>query len=120
MNYDAVLKKIECGELDADQAYNQLFVPSIKEGGKRAFFVKMNLEVPEEGKKINTFFKILFMIPIPLLFVRIPLRLFRRKIENSIGDVDFEIDDIIQMIKYSRHTRIQVDSNDAKIDIKII
>ncbi len=109
LNYNTVLKKIESGELDPEKAYDL-----------RAFFLKMNIEVPDEGKGINTFLKILFMIPIPLIFARIVLRVFRRKIEDGLKDVDFEIDDIIDLIKYSKHTRIQVDSEDAKIDIKII
>jgi len=120
LNYNTVLKKIESGELDPEKAYDLLYTPSIKESGKRAFFLKMNIEVPDEGKGINTFLKILFMIPIPLIFARIVLRVFRRKIEDGLKDVDFEIDDIIDLIKYSKHTRIQVDSEDAKIDIKII
>jgi len=120
MNYKPVLKKLERGDIDAELAYKEMFVPTIKEGGKRAFFVKMNIQVPEEGKGVNTFLKILFMIPIPLIFARLAIRLFGNKINESLEGVDFDIKDILEMIKYSKHTRIHVDSNDAKIDIKII
>lgn len=120
LNYHPTLKKLERGELDIEKAYHELFTPSIKESGKRAFFVKMSIQVPEEGKGVNTFLKILFMIPIPLIFARMAIRIFGRKINDSMGDVDFTIDDLLEMIKYSRHTKIQVESEDAKIDIKII
>ncbi len=120
LNYNSVLRKIESGELDPDKAYDLLYTPSIKEGGKRAFFIKMSIKVPEEGKGVNTFLKILFMIPIPLIFARIALRFLRSKVEDSMKDVDFGIDDIIELIKYSKHTRVQIDSDEAQIDIKVI
>ena len=120
MNYSPILKQLENGKIDAQKAYESLYVPTIKEGGKRAFFVKMRIEVPEEGKGVNTFLRILFMIPIPLILARLGLRIFHRKIDHSLKDVDFDVKDIIELIKYSRHTKIQVESDDAKIDIKII
>jgi hypothetical protein len=120
MSYKPVLRKLERGEIDANAAYKEMFEPSIKEGGKRAFFVKMKVQVPEEGRGVNTFLKILFMIPIPLIFARLAIRLFGRKINESLDGVDFEVKDILDMIKYSRNTRIHIDSNEAQVDIKII
>lgn len=120
MSYKPVLKKLERGDIDAEHAYKEMFVPTIKDSGKRAFFVKMKIQVPEEGKGVNTFLKILFMIPIPLIFARFALKLFGSKIKEGLEGVDFDVKDILEMIKYSKHTRIHIDSNDAKIDIKVI
>lgn len=120
MSYNPILKQLESGSIDAEKAYEKLFVPTIKQGGKRAFFVKMRIQVPEEGKGVNTFLKILFMIPIPLIFARFALRIFGNKINEGLSDVDFDVKDILELIKYSRHTKIQVESDDARIDIKII
>lgn len=120
MSYNPILKQLESGSIDAEKAYEKLFVPTIKQGGKRAFFVKMRIQVPEEGKGVNTFLKILFMIPIPLIFAQFALRIFGNKINEGLSDVDFDVKDILELIKYSRHTKIQVESDDARIDIKII
>ena len=85
---------------------------------KRAFFVKMKVTVPEEGKGVNTFLKILFLIPFPIIFARIGLRFANRF--AKLDDQDINIDDISHLLKYSKNTRIDVDTNDAKVNIKII
>jgi len=117
MKYDKVLQQIESGELNAQEAFEQLFPdPAPQKIGKRAHFVKMNIHVPEEGKGVNTFLKILFMIPLPLIFARIGLRFAKRFVKDD--DIDFQL--ISKMLKYSKNTRIQVDSPDAQIDIKVM
>jgi hypothetical protein len=117
MNYQKVLNKLENNELTPELAYQELY-PEVKtKPGKRAFFIKMRIHVPEEGKGLNTFLKILFAIPIPMIFARIGLR-----IANRYADFDEEIDinEISRLLKYSKHTRISVDTEDAKIDIKVM
>ncbi len=116
MNQISVLEQVERNELTAQDALNKLYPVKKSKPGKRAFFVKMNVRVPEEGKGINTFLKILFAIPIPLIFARIGLRIAKRFMKTD----EFDMNEIIKMIKYSKNTTIQVDSEDAKIDIKII
>ena len=116
MNQISVLEQVERNELTAQDALNKLYPVKKSKPGKRAFFVKMNVRVPEEGKGINTFLKILFAIPIPLIFARIGLRIAKRFMKTD----EFDMNEIIKMIKYSKNTTIQVDSEYAKIDIKII
>ena len=116
MNQISVLEQLERNELTASQALNELYPVKNTRPCKRAFFVKMNVKVPEEGKGINTFLRILFAIPFPLIFARIGLRIANRFIK--VDDVD--MNEIIKLIKYSKNTQIQVDSHDAKIDIKIM
>ena len=76
----------------------------------------MKITIPEEGKGINTFLKILFAIPFPMIFARIGLRIGGR----FIKDEDFDISEVSKMLKYSKNTIINVDSKDAQIEIKVI
>ena len=116
MSQKSVLKKLENNELSASEALNQLYPEKIEKPGKRASLIKMSFKVPEEGKALNTFFKILFAIPLPIVFARIGLRIAGRfaKVE------DFDIKEISKMLKYSKNTRISVESEDAVIDIKVM
>ena len=77
----------------------------------------MNISVPEEGKGVNTFLKILFMLPFPMIFARLGLRLGSRFIKDAEG---VDIPEIIKLLKYSKNTIIDVDSKDAQIQIKIV
>ena len=119
MNYEETLQKLQNEELTVDQAFTELYPIKKKKfvkPGKRAHFIKLRINVPEEGKKLNTFLRILFAIPIPMIFARIGLR-FAGRFAN-VEEVDFS--EISKLLKYSRNTKVQVDSKDAKIDIKIM
>lgn len=117
MNYEKVLNKLETNELTPELAYKELYPEPKKKYGKRAFFIKMRVHVPEEGKKVNTFLRILFAIPIPMIFARMGLR-----IASRFADIDEDVDlkEISKLLKYSKHTRINVDTDDAQVDIKIM
>lgn len=115
--YDTVLTRIQNGELNPQEAYELLYPePKISKVGKRAHFIKMKIHVADEGKGINTFLRILFALPIPMIFARFGLRIADRFVDDD--DVDFKA--IRDMLKYSKNTRINVDTEDAKIDIRII
>ena len=119
MNYDKVLSQIESGVLTSQEALNVLY-PEKKEKptkpGKRATFIKLNISVPDEGKGVNTFLRILFALPIPMIFARMGLRIADRFVKEE----DFDIKEIGKMLKYSKNTRIHVDSKDAQVDIRVI
>ena len=117
MNYQTVLNKVENNELTPELAYKELYPePKKVKPGKRAFFIKLKIHVPEEGKGVNTFLRILFAIPIPMIFARMGLRF-----ANRFADLEeVDLKEISRLLKYSRNTRISVDSNDAKVDIKIM
>ena len=72
--YDEVLAKIENGELTSQEGFEQLYPEPKVRLGKRAHFIKLKIHVPEEGKGVNTFLRILFALPIPLVFARFGLR----------------------------------------------
>jgi hypothetical protein len=117
MKYEKVLKQIEDGELTSQEALNILYPePKTPKPGKRAHFIKMSVHIPEEGKGLNTFLKILFAIPIPMIFARIGLRFGQRFVKDE--DIDFEA--IREMLKYSRNTKVQVDTDDAQVNIRIM
>ena len=122
MNSKSVLQQIQSGTLTSQEALNILYPPEkVKKSkpGKRASFIKMKIHVPDEGKGVNTFLKILFALPIPMIFARIGLRIATRFTNKAdMGDVDLQ--EIGKMLKYSKNTRIQVDSTDAQVDIRII
>lgn len=119
MNYDKVLTKLENQDLTPTLAYKELYNKKRPKPGKRATFVKLNITVPNEGKGLNTFLKILFAFPIPLVFARWGLRLGQKygKLDEN-ENMDFE--ELLYFLKYSKGTRISVDAKDAQVDIKII
>jgi len=116
MKYEKVLQQIENGELTSQEAYSMLYTPQPSDMGKRAHFIKMRINVPEEGKGVNTFLRILFAIPFPMIFARMGIRLADRFVKDQ--DIDFKA--IGQLLKYSKNTRVHVDSKDAQVDIRIM
>jgi len=116
MNYSQISKKIEKNELTAAEGLNKLYPVKYSKAGKRAHFVKVSVQIPEESNKLNTFLRILFAIPFPLIFARIGLRIGGRFIKAD----EFDPKMISHLIKYSKGTTIQVESKDAKIDIRIV
>ena len=116
MNQLSVLEKIEKNELTAFEALDQLYPVKKTRPGKRAYFIKMSIVVPDEGKGVNTFLRVLFAIPLPMIFARMGLRFGGR----FIKDDDFDIKEIASMLKYSRGTMVNIDSKDAQVKIKVI
>lgn len=118
MNYDTVLEKLKNNEITPELAYRDLYPEKKSKPGKRAFFIKMRINVPSEGKGLNTFLRILFMIPFPMIFARLGLRLGNRFAKLDTEGID--INEISRLLKYSKHTRIEIESEEAQIDIKIM
>lgn len=111
-----VLEQIEQGELTPEQAFDLLYPTKKTKPGKRAHFIKMSIHVPEEGKGVNTFLKILFALPIPLIFARMGLRLGNRFIDEP----DVDLKELTHLLKYSKHTRVDIETEDAQINIRIV
>ena len=116
MKYDLVLKKLENDEISPEEALAELYPVQKVRTGKKAYFVKMKIVVPEEGKGVNRLLRVLFAIPFPMILARIGLRIGGR----FIKDDDIDISEISKMLKYSKNTIINVDSKDAQIEIKVI
>lgn len=118
MNYETVLNQLEKSDLSIEDAYRKLYKPKKIKTGKRAFFVKMNITIPDEGKGLNTFLRILFALPIPLVFARIGISIANRY--TNLDDNEIDLKQISRLLKYSRGTKIDVDSEDAKVSIRLI
>ncbi len=116
MKNDLVLKKLENNEITSEEALKELYPVKKQKLGKKAYFIKMSIVVPDEGKGVNTFLRVLFAIPLPMIFARMGLRFGGR----FIKDDDFDIKEIASMLKYSRGTMVNIDSKDAQVKIKVI
>ena len=116
-----ILKDIEDGKITAQEGLDKLYPKKKVKYGKRASFIKLKVQVPEEGKGVNTFLRILFALPIPMIFARLGLRLGKRFTPKEVQDLDqVDFDQISQALKYSKGTMINVESDDANVDIRII
>lgn len=121
VNIKDTLKKVESGELTSQEALQLLYPDKPSKPakyGKRAMFIKMRIHVPEEGKGVNTFLRILFALPFPIIFARLGVRFASRFIDDS--EMQDQMKEISKMLKYSKHTKIQVDSDDAQVNIQVI
>ena len=119
MNYETVLNQLQNDEISIEDAYGKMYpVEKSVKPGKRAFFVKMNIKIPNESQKLNTFLRILFMIPIPIVFARIGLSFANRFVKDELDEIDMK--EISRLLKYSRNTKVSIDTDDAKIEIKVI
>ncbi len=116
MKNDLVLKKLENNEITSEEALRELYPVKKQKLGKKAYFIKMKIIVPDEGKGVNTFLRVLFAIPFPIIFARMGLRFGGR----FIKDDSFDIKEIASMLKYSRGTMVDIDSKDAQVKIKVI
>jgi hypothetical protein len=116
MKYDKVLEKVENGELNPEEALETLYKKSLPRIGRRASFIKMNIHVPEEGAKVNTFLKILFLLPMPIILAKVGLRIASKRVDL---DQDIDLKEIAKYITYSKGTRVSIDTEEAKVEIKI-
>jgi hypothetical protein len=119
MKVNSVLHKIEKEELTAQEAFDLLYPEKpIRPAkyGKRAMFIKMKIVAVDEGKGANTFLRILFALPIPIIFARLGIRFASR----FINDDDIDLKEISKLLKYSKNTKIQVESAEAQINIQCI
>ena len=116
MKQATVLHKIENNELTAAEGYDLLYPFKKQKIGKRASFVKLKVRVLNEGRGVNNLLRVLFILPIPILFARIILRFSTRFIKSD----DVDLKKMVHLIKYSKNTRVSVESDDAIINIEVI
>jgi len=68
-----VLHQIEQKKMHPKKAYKLLYRPVKERKPRRAHFVKMNVNIPEE-KGVNILLKVLFFLPLPLWIIKLVLR----------------------------------------------
>lgn len=118
----ATLSKLQDNAITPKIAYDELFkkekrvrIPLFN----RAHFIKLNISIPGE-KGVNRFLKVLFFLPLPLLFVRTILAFI--KTDRFSGDEDFPLTkrEIIRLISF-KGTNVRVNTHSGeKIIIKTI
>lgn len=120
MNTLEVCEELYNGKINALDAYDTLTPMVNKKGLKRAFFIKMRITLPNESKKLNAFLRLLFALPLPIGLLRFALRFapVDKHLENNQIE-GFTKEDISALLKYSRGTKIKIESDDAIIRIII-
>lgn len=114
------LVRLQSNLISPESAYEELYKPEKRARlpfFKRAHFIKLKINVPGE-KGVNTFLKILFLLPIPILL----LRIFMGFVKNDRFDEDIPISkrELIRMISY-KGVKVHVDTHSGeKILIKTI
>ncbi|GEM_PF-578111 len=127
---EEMLTTLHNGEITAMEAYESLYrskppVPFEKKHLKRAHFIKMRIHLPKESRRLNLFLKTLFAFPLPIsianLFLRLSMRndKRRRKFQKHFEDTAIDTEHLPKMLRYARHTRIDIESDDARIRISI-
>src|SRR5690606_8532834 len=70
MTKNKILNKVSQNKMSVEEAYGKLYKPKReKRIYPKAHFVKLSIQV-EEGKGVNLFLKILFLLPIPIWLVK--------------------------------------------------
>ncbi len=132
---DPILESVYNGTLSPEDALVEMETTPVKPKGKlkRAHFIKLDITLPHESKRLNIFLKTLFAMPIPMFLMKLGLKFASKKGASAIQEhVDNEdaktkaldgVNDLEQyydIIKYAKHSKIDVITDDAIIHIKII
>ncbi len=114
-----VLDKLNQKEITVDEAYKLLYKKQYKV--RRAHFIKLRFDIKDE-KAANVLLKTLFFLPVPMLFVRLILKLVMKKSQGKMGleNIPLTHDQILDLVT---HKGLLVDvqaQDDANILIKTI
>ena len=124
MKTEALLNQVYEGQMTAEEAYNMMHPLFDKKKLKRARFVKFRIRLPNESRKLNIFLRVLFGLPVPICLVRFALRFVNEEKMKSFSSeqdvITLDRATLRKLITYSKGTRINVDSDDARIIIKIV
>ncbi len=140
-----VLNALYEGQVSSEKALQRLTPKHEFKGFKRARYIKIKMSIPNGSRKLNMFLKTLFAIPIPIGFGKIVVKLMNSKVqkglmntkslekvdpekrqevaekmwraENSLNDLD--LNELYTYLRYAKNTTIDIDTEDAKIKIKI-
>lgn len=112
------LMKLQSNTISAEKAYKDLYkeekikrVPFFK----RAHFIKLSIKVPDQ-KGVNAFLRVLFLLPIPILFLRIVFSFV--KVDNFESDIPLSKREIMDLIAH-RGVKVKVNANGGeKVYIK--
>ncbi|XFA98518.1 hypothetical protein ACAG96_06555 [Candidatus Izemoplasma sp. B36] len=106
----ATLTKLQNNQITPEKAYTKIYQKSrIKRIPfyKRAHFIKLSINVPDE-KGVNAFLKVLFFLPIPILFLRIILGFV--KMDKFNDDMPLTKREMIRLIAF-KGVKVKVNAN---------
>jgi len=101
-----VLTQLQNQVITPKEAYKELNRETKPAKLHRAHFVKLRIHVPQD-KTANRLLRLLFLLPIPLVFVRIALRFVKDKGEEN--QLPFSKQEIMDLISY-RGIKVSVKS----------
>ncbi|MBN2540010.1 MAG: VanZ family protein [Bacilli bacterium] len=114
------LVQLQQNAISPEAAYKKMFKyekPARMPLFRRAHFVKLKIHVPEE-KGVNVFLKVLFFIPIPIVFLKIIMSFI--KMDKFDDDIPLDKKEIMRMISH-RGIKVKVNTKSGeKILIKTI
>ncbi len=114
-----ILSAVQEGRLSAQEAYEKLYPPAEMHPPsklKRARYLRLRMYLPEESKALNTFLRILFMFPLPVGLIGFATRFI--KIPEKVDD-EISLEELRQLLRYARGTKVNIISDDAIISIRI-
>lgn len=113
MKKNKTLVKLSKNKLDINKTYQSLYK---EKKPRKAKLVKFKIKIPE-SKGMTTFFKLLFLFPVPVGLLNFFMKNSSQKISK---DIDIEIRDILKLGLY-KGMYIKVNAEDGtKIILKTI
>lgn len=89
-----VLQNLQSNTITAKEAYKELYVPKKRTFLKRAHFVRLKIHVPDDVAA-NRFLRLIFLLPVPLVLVKIGLRFVKDSGDDSLPLSKSEIFELI-------------------------
>ncbi|MCF7933086.1 MAG: hypothetical protein K9K93_07945 [Acholeplasmataceae bacterium] len=118
MTQQDVLLQLENRALSPKEAYRVMYPKQKSHQLRRAHFIKMKVRT-NEGKGIDLFLSILFMLPLPMFIVRFAIRRMKSKVTVYDG-VQLTPEDLANLVGY-RGIKVNVDTHDGvKVRIRTL
>jgi len=104
------LKKVENNQLSPIEAYDKMYM---KAKPRRAHFCKLKIKINNESLKLNRFLGFLFLLPAPIVIVKIGLRFVKQSIEGV------DLKEVSKFISYAKGTSVSVQTADEEVFVNI-
>ncbi len=141
-----VLNALYRGDTVPEDALETIENPAAFKGFKKARFIRIRMKLPNESKRVNLLMRTIFAMPIPIGMVRFFLNIagkhaphavqkttkhldhideakrdeVKEKIASSSQQLDtIDFQEIGRYLRFARGTRIDIESEDAIIAIRI-
>ena len=118
MNKNKVLTLVEKNELLPEDAYKKMYKDHMTVSSGKATFVKVDIRILDEPR-VTKLLKVLTFIPFPLFLVKMFAGIITSQLEKHT-DISFTKEDFLSLIDASKGLIVDVDTNDAKIGVKVV